>query len=112
MFYAAAVGPTRLLYPPGPGRRYQRYRDFEQKVVVLLIEPVSKTQVLRFLSDLDVGVRTLSRSPAQHQEREYRERALSKHVTAPDLFQVRCRSLSNLLSHSYLPTFPLPATHS
>ena len=63
-------------------------RAFEQMVLARLIEPSSKAQVPRVLSDLGleaVTVRTLFRSLARAQERGYRESlsgALFEHVTA------------------------------
>ena len=62
-------------------------RAFEQMVLARLIEPTSKAQVPRVLSDLGleaVTVRTLFRSLARAQERGYREaisQALFEHVT-------------------------------
>ena len=62
-------------------------RAFEQMVAARLIEPTSKAQVPRVLSDLGleaVTVRTLFRSLARAQERDYREslsNALFEHVT-------------------------------
>jgi len=62
-------------------------RAFEQMVLARLIEPTSKAQVPRVLSDLgleSVSVRTLFRSLARAQERGYRESisgALFEHVT-------------------------------
>ena len=62
-------------------------RAFEQMVLARLIEPTSKAQVPRVLSDLGleaVTVRTLFRSLARAQERGYREslsNALFEHVT-------------------------------
>ena len=62
-------------------------RTFEQMVLARLIEPTSKAQVPRVLSDLGleaVTVRTLFRSLARAQERGYREaisQALFEHVT-------------------------------
>ena len=63
-------------------------RAFEQMVLARLIEPTSKAQVPRVLSDLGlepVTVRTLFRSLARAQERGYREaisQALFEHVTS------------------------------
>ncbi|WP_003789746.1 IS1634 family transposase [Actinomyces viscosus] len=63
-------------------------RAFEQMVLARLVEPSSKAQVPRVLSDLGleaVTVRTLFRSLARAQERGYREslsNALFEHVTA------------------------------
>ena len=63
-------------------------RAFEQMVLARLIEPSSKAQVPRVLSDLGlepVTVRTLFRSLARAQERGYREaisQALFEHVTS------------------------------
>ena len=63
-------------------------RAFEQMVLARLIEPSSKAQVPRVLSDLGlepVSTRTLFRSLARAQERGYREaicQALFEHVTA------------------------------
>ena len=62
-------------------------RAFEQMVLARLVEPSSKAQVPRVLSDLGlepVTVRTLFRSLARAQERGYREaisQALFEHVT-------------------------------
>ena len=62
-------------------------RAFEQMVLARLVEPSSKAQVPRVLSDLGlepVTVRTLFRSLARAQERGYRESisgALFEHVT-------------------------------
>ena len=62
-------------------------RAFEQMVLARLIEPTSKAQVPRVLSDLGlepVSTRTLFRSLARAQERGYRESisgALFEHVT-------------------------------
>ena len=62
-------------------------RAFEQMVLARLVEPSSKAQVPRVLSDLGlepVTVRTLFRSLARAQERGYREslsNALFEHVT-------------------------------
>ena len=62
-------------------------RAFEQMVLARLIEPTSKAQVPRVLSDLgleSVSVRTLFRSLARAQERGYRQAisgALFEHVT-------------------------------
>ena len=62
-------------------------RAFEQMVLARLIEPSSKAQVPRVLSDLGlepVSTRTLFRSLARAQERGYREslsNALFEHVT-------------------------------
>ena len=62
-------------------------RAFEQMVLARLVEPTSKAQVPRVLSDLGlepVTVRTLFRSLARAQERGYREaisQALFEHVT-------------------------------
>ena len=62
-------------------------RAFEQMVLARLVEPTSKAQVPRVLSDLGlepVTVRTLFRSLARAQERGYREslsNALFEHVT-------------------------------
>ena len=63
-------------------------RAFEQMVLARLVEPSSKAQVPRVLSDLGlepVTVRTLFRSLARAQERGYREaisQALFEHVTS------------------------------
>ena len=63
-------------------------RAFEQMVLARLVEPTSKAQVPRVLSDLGlepVTVRTLFRSLARAQERGYREaisQALFEHVTS------------------------------
>ena len=62
-------------------------RAFEQMVLARLVEPTSKAQVPRVLSDLGlepVTVRTLFRSLARAHERGYREslsNALFEHVT-------------------------------
>ena len=68
-------------------RRFGGDRAFEQMVLARLVEPTSKAQVPRVLSDLGleaVTVRTLFRSLARAQERGYREslsNALFEHVT-------------------------------
>ena len=68
-------------------RRFGGDRAFEQMVLARLVEPTSKAQVPRVLSDLGleaVTVRTLFRSLARAHERGYREslsNALFEHVT-------------------------------
>ena len=74
---------TRL----GLGEAVGGDRAFEQMVLARLVEPSSKAQVPRVLSDLGlepVSTRTLFRSLARAQERGYRESlsgALFEHVT-------------------------------
>ena len=72
----------------GLGETVEGDQAFEQMVLARLIEPTSKAQVPRVLSDLGlepVTVRTLFRSLARAQERGYRESisgALFEHVTS------------------------------